>query len=262
MKRERRKTRRTLKLVSPAVLLVAVALVAASCGGGNASTQSAGSSSKLPPGAATSESSGASTSTSAASGVAESATASSSDTTSGSATGTSTSSSNSSQNTAGITKTAYLSGANFTVVSVSREDSNATVAGTNTREVAGDFLYVELSITNVSGELVDLSDFSFRLWNSAIDADLYEDYYGSDGAYGGYVSANMISASLLDLSTLQSVSYKLRIGETAEDVFLFFDLNPLSTAKNEGVTMDGTNLVIYDTETGDKAEINLSGFAG
>ena len=113
----------------------------------------------------------------------------------------------------------------------------------------------------VSNELVDLSKYSFRLWNSAINADLYEDFYGSDGTYGAYVSENMVSAALLDYETLQTVSMKLRVGETADNLLLFFDLNPQSTARNEGVTMAGTNLVIYDTETGDQVEINLDGYA-
>ena len=163
---------------------------------------------------------------------------------------------------ADITKTVYLSGVNFSVVSVSRDDSNETVAGSSVREVAGDFLQIEMAAENTGGELVDLSKFSFRLWNPAIDADLYEDFYGSTGTYGGYVSENMISATLLDYETLQSVSMKLRIGETVDNVFLFFDLNPQSTAVNGGVSLAGTNLVIYDTETGDQVETNLAEYEG
>ena len=255
--------RKALGTIPALALAAAVALSAASCGGASSTSRSAGDTTKLPPGAtATGQASGSAAvaETQPAAEAGSSGEGGSSTTDSGS---TGSGSSNaSSAGTGALTKTVYLSGADFTVLSVSREDSNATVAGANAREVAGDFLYLELSITNVGDELVDLSDFSFRLWNPAIDAELYEDYYGSTGTFGAYVSDNMISASLLDLATLQAVSYKLRIGETAEDIFLFFDLNPLSTAKNEGVTMDGTNLVIYDTESGEKAEINLSGYAG
>ncbi len=268
MKEENKENSRARKAVTglvATVLAAAIALAATSCGSGAKSTSSTQSSAKLPPGATDPGTSGAASSSASSgkgAGTDSTSTATTGGTASGSASTTPASDSTGSQNSSGTTKTAYLSGANFTVVSVAREDSNSTVAGGNVRELAGDFLYVELTVTNVSDDLVDLSDFSFRLWNPAIDADLYEEYYGSDGTYGGYVSANMISAALLDLETLQSVSYKLRIGETAEDVFLFFDLNPLSTAKNEGVTLDGTNLVIYDTETGNKTEINLSGFTG
>jgi hypothetical protein len=119
-----------------------------------------------------------------------------------------------------------------------------------------------MTVENAGDELVDLSSFSFRLWNPAIEADLYEDFYGSTGTYGGYVSENMISATLLDYESLQSVSMKLRVGETVDNVFLFFDLNPQSTAVNEGVNLAGTNLVIYDTETGDQVEVNLADYAG
>lgn len=253
---------RTLRVIAVAVLAAAVAVAAASCGSGATSASSAKTSEKLPPEATAFGSSNASFSTSPSGESAEDSAVTSSTGTGSQGSAETSSNSGASQATTGITKTAYLSGVNFSVVSVSREDSNSTVAGGNAREVAGDFLYIELTATNVSDGLVDLSDFSFRLWNPAIEAGLYEDYYGNDGTYGGYVSTNMISAALLDLETLQSVSYKLRIGETAEDIFLFFDLNPLSTAKNEGVTLDATNLVIYDTESGEKAEINLSGFTG
>lgn len=266
MKEENSRARKALTGLAVTALVASIALATASCGSGAKSTSSTQSSSKLPPGASDSGTSSATSSSASSEAGAGTDTSSSTATTGGTASGsaytTPASDSTGSQNNSRTTKTAYLSGANFTVVSVARENSNSTVAGGTVRELAGDFLYVELTVTNISDDLVDLSDFSFRLWNPAIDAGLYEEYYGSDGTYGGYVSANMISASLLDLETLQTISYKLRIGETAEDAFLFFDLNPLSTAKNEGVTLDGTNLVIYDTETGNKAEINLSGFTG
>jgi len=243
---------RVFKLLPLVLVAVLIALAAASCGSSGVGTTDY--SVKLPPGATeetvtessssaeTSEVQQASEEQEAEDGVEaeEESTASTSTTTE---------------------KTSYLSGANFTVVSASREDSNEVALTSGAREVAGDYLQIEMAISNVGDELVDLSDFSFRLWNPAIDADLYEDYYGTDGTYGGYVSENMISATLLDYETLQPVSYTLRIGEMVDNVFLFFDLNPQSTARNEGVTMAGTNLVIYDTDTGDSVEINLAGYS-
>ncbi len=130
------------------------------------------------------------------------------------------------------------------------------------REVAGDFLQIEMAVKNASGELVDLSGFSFRLWNPAIDADLYEDFYGTDGTYGGYVSENLISATLLDYETLQvglhEAAGRERRWTTSSSSY---DLNPLSTAVNAGVSLAGTNLVIYDTDSGDQVEINLADYA-
>jgi hypothetical protein len=146
------------------------------------------------------------------------------------------------------------------VISAKRETNNKVVVTSGNREVEGDYLEIGMTIKNVGSELVDLSNFSFRLWNPAIEADQYSDYYGNNKTYGGYVSENTISAALLDYSTLQSVSYKLKQGETVDEIFLFFDLNPQSTAKNEGVTKEGTNLIIYDTDTGEKVEINLAGY--
>ena len=48
-------------------------------------------------------------------------------------------------------------------------------------------------------------------------------------------------------------------------VFLYFDLNPKSVARNEGVTREGTNLVFYKMrgdDSGDKVEINLAACPG
>jgi hypothetical protein len=248
-------TARAFKLLPLLLLAAAIALTAASCGGGAGSSQTSDTTTKLPPGATTTESS--LTTTSDSTGTTQTQAASDDEEEENDSTGTGSNETSSTE----LTKTVYLSGANLSVVSVTREDSNGTVAGSSVREVAGDFLLIEMAVENAGGELVDLSDFSFRLWNPAIDADLYEDFYGTVGTYGGYVSENMISATLLDYETLQSVSMKLRVGETVDNVFLFFDLNPQSTAANAGVTLAGTNLVIYDTETGGQVEINLAGYA-
>ncbi len=145
---------------------------------------------------------------------------------------------------------------------MTRSDSNSEVVSGNTRELDGDFLQIDLAVTNASGELADLSGFSFRLYSTAIDASSYDDYYGNTTTYGGYVKTNTISASLLDTSTLQQVSYVLRDGESVDEVFLFYDLNPLSIDANADFTLDGATLIIYDTETAESVEISLAGFAG
>jgi hypothetical protein len=252
MRLKKKSTGRILALIPVLLLAAALALTAVSCGDSSDTSQT-DSTTKLPPGATgqtltDTTSDVEATQAQATAEEEEDATADSS-------------TDSSSTSTTDLVKTVYLSGANIAVVSVARDDSNGAALTSSTREVSGDFLLVEMTITNVDDGLVDLSNFSFRLWNPAIDADLYEDFYGSDGTYGSYVSENMISAALLDYETLQSVSYKLRIGETADNLMLFFDLNPQNTARNEGVTMDGTNLVIYDTDTGDSVEVNLSGYA-
>ncbi|MGQ9535849.1 MAG: hypothetical protein ACUVT4_01270 [Actinomycetota bacterium] len=38
------------------------------------------------------------------------------------------------------------------------------------------------------------------------------------------------------------------------------NLNPLSVSRNQGFAKEGSNLVIYDTWTGKKTELNLAGF--
>jgi hypothetical protein len=153
-----------------------------------------------------------------------------------------------------------LDGARFTVEAATRPGSNEDVTSSGQRVVEGDYLEVELAIENIGDELVDISDYSFRLWSPGIDANQYEDYYGRDGTYGKYISENIISATLLDYVTLQPVGYKLKKGETVDGVFLFFDLNPQSTARNEGVIKDGTNLIIHNTGSGEEVEMNLAAF--
>lgn len=238
---------RSLMLLPVLAAVVAVTMVATSCSGGTETPRTSGTATKLPPGE--SDNSYAQAGSDAQATQAQAAGGEEGEEDQAATT------------PADPAETAFLSGANFSVVAVSREDSNDIVAGASVREVSGDFLLIEMTVENVNDELVDLSRFSFRLWNPAIDAGLYEDFYGSVKTYGGYVSENMISAALLDYETLQAVSMKLRVGEAVDDVFLFFDLNPRSTAVNEGVDLAGTNLVIYDTDSGDKVEINLAGYA-
>jgi hypothetical protein len=238
----------TVRLIALLLLAVMVAMVATSCGGGEAEkTQVTGSTVKLPPGATgeTLTETPTGTQASATQGEQDQGTESKATTT----------------NSQSPTKSAVLSGVKFTVVSAKRESSNKVVLTSGQREVQGDYLEIELSIENVGSELVDLSRYSFRLWNPAIAADQYYEYYGSNKNYGGYISENTISATLLDYATLQPVKCKLKIGEKLEDVFLFFDLNPLRTSKNEGVTKEGTNLILHDKDTGEEVGINLAGYA-
>jgi len=158
---------------------------------------------------------------------------------------------------------ADLSGARFTVVSALRNDSNKKVLVSGQREVLGDYLEVELAVDNIGDELVDITQYSFRLKSPGIAADTYSDYYGNAGPYGKHVSEHTISAILLDYADLKPVDYKLKIGEKLESVFLFFDLNPLNTAKNEGVTKDNTQLIIRKVTgsgSGEEVEISLAGY--
>jgi len=158
---------------------------------------------------------------------------------------------------------ADLSGARFTVVSATRNASNKKVITSSQREVTGDYLEVELAIENIGDELVDLTQYSFRLESPGIEADTYSDYYGNVGALGKYVSEHTISAILLDYSNLKPVDYKLKIAEKLESVFVFFDLNPINTAKNEAVTKDNSKLIIRKVtgnDYGDEVEISLAGY--
>ena len=162
---------------------------------------------------------------------------------------------------------ADLAGARFTVIDAPRNDSNKKVLTSGQREVAGDYLEVELAIENVGDGLVDLTQYSFRLESPGIDADDYYDYYGEVGIFGKYVSKHVISAVLLDYADLSPVACKLKIGEALEDVFLFFDLNPLSTAKNEGFTKDNANndtsfiiRKVRGSDASEEVKINLAGY--
>lgn len=241
-------TTRTLKLVSLLLVLTAVALAAVSCGSKTQSSQTTDTSSKLPPGT---------TADSVNQTSSDTATTQSGSTSSSTTSSSTTKSTKTTSHQEGVT----LENVNFTVTKVTRSANNSAVVSGNSRELSGDFLQIELTIGNASGSLVDLSDFSYRLYSTAIDASSYDDYYGNTTTYGGYVKKNTISASLLSTSTLQKVSYVLRDGEKVDSVFLFYDLNPLTTDSNSAFTLDGADLIFYDSDTATKAEINLGAFA-
>ena len=132
----------------------------------------------------------------------------------------------------------------------------------------GDYLEIELAIENVGDELVDLSQYSFRLESPGIEADEYLPYYGDVGYLGKYVSEHAISAVLLDYADLTPVLYKIKRMEVLEGVFLFFDLNPQSTEENGVFSTDIANgdayLVIRKvrgSDYGEEVRISLTGFA-
>lgn len=178
---------------------------------------------------------------------------------------TSTSSSAPATTTATPSASADLVGGRFTVVNASRPDTNKSVVSSSGREVPGDYLEVELTIFNTGAEegLVDLSQYSFRLSSPGIAADTYSDYYGTTTTYGGYVSTHVISATLLDYSSLSAVTYKVKVGETISKVFVFFDLNPETDAPNAGVTKENTSLIlrkVSGTDYGTQVSIPLAGY--
>ncbi len=228
-------------------LMLACALLLASCGGGTEQGQPAGDAAKYPPG--TSEEMLVKTTGSGAGSPLD---------------GEKEAVENTAVGTVGSLRAAVeLAGVRFTVVEARRPDSNAVVAGAGQPEVQGDYLEIELLAENVSDGIVDLSEFSFRLWSPGIDARSYQEYYGSDPRFGEYVSNNMVSVVLLDYATLQPASRKLKAGEILEGVFLFCDLNPTSVARNREVGKDSTNLVVRKQrgdDAGDEAEINLAAY--
>ena len=238
------------------VVILALALMTvylASCSGTSSKkTTTSSNSTKLPPGTTESQVKGASATTSQA----QSSQASSSSTS-----GTSSTTATTTATTPSAS--ADLAGARFTVVSATRLTTNKSVISSSSREVAGDYLNVELKVQNVGTGLVDLSEYSFRLYSPGIAADAYSDYYGTTGTYGTYVTTNTISGTLMDYTSLSAVAYKVKIGEEVDKVFLFYDLNPQNVAKNAGVTKDNTSLVIKKisgTDYGEKVSVPLTGY--
>lgn len=236
--------------------LAVAATVLASCGSSGGGAQSTGTATKLPPGVTEQET------------TTESTTPTTTETSAPESSGTGTagtSPSSTEQATSTTPKNAAdLVGGRFTAVSATRPDSNKSVLSSGGREVKGDYLEVEFTIMNASTDhLVDLSEYSFRLTSPGIDADAYEDYYGTTTTYGGYADENEISAALLSYEDLQAVTYKLKELENIDKVFVFFDLNPVSTEKNAGVTKDNTSLVIRKTsgtDYGEEVTIPLAGY--
>jgi hypothetical protein len=245
-----RKTRRRISRISlVSCIVVALALAGWSLTGCGSTTKKSGSTStsKLPPGATATEAQ----STTATEAQSTAATAAQSTT--------------ATQTTASAPSAAAdLAGAHFTVVSATRPNTNKSVISSSQREVPGDYLQVELTIQNTGAYgLIDLSQYSFRLQSPGIAADTYSDYYGTTGTYGAYVSTNEISATLMDFANLQPVTYKVKVGETVDKVFVFFDLNPETNAKNAGVTKDNTQLIIRKvsgTDYGTQVAIPLTGY--
>ncbi|MBN1288739.1 MAG: hypothetical protein JXA49_03775 [Actinobacteria bacterium] len=235
-----------------ALMLLLVVLTGTSCGSGKKADSSDSSSSKLPPG--TTEESISSTSTTAAGTLPDS-----DDTGSGTEEATTRTAASSSTPMVALD----LAGARFTLASAERKSSNEDVVSGDNREINGDYMELELQVENVGTDLIDLSDFSFRLYSPGIEADEYYDYYGDTGTYGKYIASHTISASLLDYASLSGVNYLMKIGETVDDLFLFYDLNPNSTQLNTSVTKDNSKLIIKKisgSDYGDYIEMGLIGY--
>ena len=233
-----------------ALALALMTVWLASCGGSGTQTESKSSSTKLPPGVTESEAESSATSNSATSSGDQGQSATQSATAS-------------EQTTTTPSVSADLAGARFTLANATRPDTNKSVISSSAREVKGDYLEAELTIQNVGDDIIDLSQYSFRLESPGIAASTYYDYYGDTGTYGKYVSTHRISATLLDYSSLQAVTYKLKEGELVDKVFCFFDLNPESVTRNAGVTKENTTLVIRKvsgSDYGDEVEIPLAGY--
>jgi hypothetical protein len=164
--------------------------------------------------------------------------------------------------------TSSLSGAQFNIVDITRNGSNQKVIESSQREVMGDYLEIELAVENVGEEVIDLSQYSFRLESPSIEADEYRSYYDDNGYLGKYVSEHVISAVLLDYADLTPVTCKLKKKEVLEGVFLFFDLDPQSIEENAGFSADIANgdayLVIHKvrgSDYGEEIRMSLAGFA-
>jgi hypothetical protein len=247
-----KRTKRGYRLVGIGVCLAAALALTvvglASCGGSTSKKSTNSSTTKLPPGATT-EAQTTAQSTAASSQPASSAT--------GGSTTTQTTQTNPSAS-------ATLAGAQFTVVNATRPNTNQSVISSSARAVPGDYLQVELSIFNNGADgVVDLSQYSFRLQSPGIAADTYSTYYGNTGTYGAYVDTNEISGTLMDFTNLAAVTSKLKVGETLDKVFVFYDLNPLTNAPNAGVTKANTQFIIHKTsgtDYGTQVAIPLAGY--
>lgn len=253
-----RRGRRTVCLgLCIAVALALMAIGLASCGGSDTAKTSS-ETVKLPPG--TEETSAAETTASTTPTTTTLPTEAS--TTSSSGDSKSTTSAETTAATPNVF--AVLGGAKFTVVSATRPDTNSSVISSSGREIKGDYLEVAFTIENAATDyVVDLSEYSFRLASPGIAASSYSSYYGDTGTYGAYVDENEISATLLDYATLNPVAYLLKVGESVDKVFVFFDLNPENVGKNPGVTKENTSLVIRKVggdEYGTEVVIPLAGY--
>lgn len=262
MSKEKRGKRIVLSSLCIAAVLALTVVGLASCGSGTGKS-SGTSTTKLPPGAE--ETSAAENTASTAPSTTASSTEAST-TPSSSSTSSSDSKSTTSTETTATTPNAFavLGGGKFTMVGATRPDTNSSVISSSGREVKGDYLEVAFTIENTATDyMVDLSEYSFRLESPGIAASSYSNYYGNTGTYGAYVDDNEISATLLDYATLNPVAYLLKVGESVDKVFVFFDLNPENVGKNPNVTKDNSTLVIRKVsgdEYGTEVTIPLAGY--
>lgn len=151
-----------------------------------------------------------------------------------------------------------LEGGRFTLTSVTRMTDNQDVTSAAVREMEGDYLELELTIENISDDLLDLSEFEFRVWSPGIDTD----DYAWDYPLGMPEGDSLIAATLLDREDLSAVAFNLKIGEAYEGSFLFFDLNPKSVYRNDAFDPEGATFSVYKARgdgAGEKSEVSLSG---
>ncbi len=149
-----------------------------------------------------------------------------------------------------------VGGGRFTVTSAVRKDDNSSVASEALREVSGDYLELELTVENISDDLLDLKEFEFRLWSPGINTEDYAWKY----PLGKPVGDNLIAAVLLQQEDLAPVDFRLKVGEVLEDCLLVFDLNPKSVRPNPGFDPAGATFSVKKTRgegSGEKAEISL-----
>lgn len=75
------------------------------------------------------------------------------------------------------------------------------------------------------------------------------------------VEFTVVAAKREDNNKLAASSATREVnGDFLEVELKIKNLNPLSVSRNQGFTKEGSNLVIYDTWTRKKAEVNLAGF--
>jgi|GEM_PF-3119557 len=151
-----------------------------------------------------------------------------------------------------------VGGGRFTVVGIVRHQDNSAVASAALRQTDGDYLEVQLAVENISDDLLDLSQFEFRLWSTGINTDDYPPRYPLGRPSGD----NLITASLLQQEDLSPVGFSIKIGEVLEDCFVYFDLNPKSVHRNAGFDPAGATFGVYKARgegAGEKAETSLDG---
>lgn len=171
---------------------------------------------------------------------------------------TTTTTANASASASTTSATLDLEGGRFTLTKITRLTDNKDVTSAAMREVKGDYLEFELTVENISDDMLNLGEFEFRIWSPGIDTDDYAWNYPLGRPDGD----NLIVATLLDQDNLTPVTLSLKIGEVYENSILFFDLSPKSVHRNDAFDPEGATFSIYKARgdgAGEKAEVSLSG---